>query len=150
MQKDEYDALIRRGILARIAFSGTEHPYIAPFMYVFDEHNLYFLSTRYGRKMDLFAKNPSVSVEIEEVTPDMSAYRFVTLQGKLAEVTDAEKMREIRSMFAERIAGKTVSANSLAALGYRPSDDPGKLVEEDRTMVWKLTTVRDIVALKES
>ena len=119
-------------------------------MYVFDEHNLYFLSTRYGRKMDLFAKNPSVSVEIEEVTPDMSAYRFVTLQGKLAEVTDAEKMREIRSMFAERIAGKTVSANSLAALGYRPSDDPGKLVEEDRTMVWKLTAVRDIVALKES
>ena len=129
---------------------GADHPYIAPFMYVFDEHNLYFLSTRYGRKMDLFAKNPSVSVEIEEVTPDMSAYRFVTLQGKLAEVTDAEKMREIRSMFAERIAGKTVSANSLAALGYRPSDDPGKLVEEDRTMVWKLTAVRDIVALKES
>ncbi|HJK12673.1 MAG TPA: pyridoxamine 5'-phosphate oxidase family protein, partial [Methanocorpusculum sp.] len=74
MQKDEYDALIRRGILARIAFSGTEHPYIAPFMYVFDEHNLYFLSTRYGRKMDLFAKNPAVSVEIEEVAPDMSAY----------------------------------------------------------------------------
>ena len=32
----------------------------------------------------------------------------------------------------------------------RPSDDPGKLVEEDRTMVWKLTAVRDIVALKES
>ena len=48
------------------------------------------------------------------------------------------------------MAGKTVSANSLAALGYRPSDDPGKLVAEDRTMVWKLTTVRDIVALKES
>lgn len=150
MRKDEYDALIRRGILARIAFSGTEHPYIAPFMYVFDEHNLYFLSTRYGRKMDLFAKNPAVSVEIEEVAPDMSAYRFVTLQGNLAEVTDTEKMREIRSMFAERIARKTVSANSLAALGYRPSDDPGKLVAEDRTMVWKLTTVRDIVALKES
>ena len=101
MQKDEYDAMIRRGILARIAFSGADHPYI-------------------------------------------------TLQGKLAEVTDAEKMREIRSMFAERIAGKTVSANSLAALGYRPSDDPGKLVEEDRTMVWKLIAVRDIVALKES
>lgn len=150
MPKAEYDALIRRGLLARIAFSGTDYPYIAPFMYVFDERNLYFLFTRYGRKMRLFAENPSVSVEIEEVAPDMSAYRFVTMQGKLAEVTDPGKVREIRRMFAERVVRGEISANGLAALGHHPSEDPMKVVEENRSMVWKLTGVRDIVALKES
>lgn len=149
MQKAEYDDLVRRGTVARIAFSGTEYPYIAPFLYVFDERNMYFLSTRYGRKMHLFAQNLAVSVEIEEVSPEMSAYRFVTMQGKLAEVTDPGKMREIRRMFAVRIIRKELAATSLAALGHHPSDDPRKLVEEDRSMVWKLTAVRNIVALKE-
>jgi hypothetical protein len=41
--------------------------------------------------MELFTQNPAVSVEIEHVAPDMSAYKFVTLQGKLSEVTDGNK-----------------------------------------------------------
>lgn len=50
MQKSEYDSLIRENVVSRIAFLGKEYPYIAPFLYVFDEKNLYFLSTRYGKK----------------------------------------------------------------------------------------------------
>ncbi len=150
MSKNEYDDLVRNGTVARIAFSGAKYPYIAPFMYVFDGRNMYFLSTRYGRKMSLFAENPAVSVEVEEIASDMSSYRFVTMQGNLAEVADPAKKQEIRKLFADRVVQKKVSPKSLAALGHNPSDNPLMIAEEDRTMVWKLTGVRDIVALKDS
>jgi len=50
--------------------------YIAPFMYVFDGKYLYFLSTKYGRKIEYFKSNPRVSVEIEEYAPDLSSFTF--------------------------------------------------------------------------
>ena len=148
MSRSEYDDLIRNCSLCRIAFCGEQYPYIAPFLYVFDSRHLYFLSTRYGRKMQLFAQNPLVSVEIEDVSPDMGYYRFVTLQGKLSEVTDEQKKADVRRMFAGKITGRQISVNGLAALGHRPADDPEAVVTEDRTMVWKLVDVVDIVALK--
>lgn len=150
MQKSEYDALVRNGTVARIAFSGEACPYIAPFMYVFDGKNMYFLSTRSGRKMSLFAENSAISVEVEEIASDMSSYRFVTMQGNLAEVADPAKKQEIRRLFADRVLQKKISPKSLAALGHNPSDNPLRIAEKDRTMVWKLTDVRDIVALKDS
>ena len=36
-------------------------------MYVFDKKYLYFLTSRYGRKMEYFAANPQVSVEMENI-----------------------------------------------------------------------------------
>lgn len=39
---------------------------MAPFIYVFDGKYPYFLSAKYGRKMDYFRSNPRDSVEIEE------------------------------------------------------------------------------------
>ena len=86
MTKAEYDALVERQYVSRIAFIGKGNPYIAPFMYVFDKKYLYFLSSRYGRKMEYFAANPQVSVEIEEYTPELSSFTFVSLQGMLREV----------------------------------------------------------------
>jgi hypothetical protein len=50
-------------------------------MYVFNGKYLYFLSTKYGRKMEYFTSSPNVSVEIEEYAPDLSAFTFVSLQG---------------------------------------------------------------------
>ena len=49
MTKTEYDALIDRQYISRIAFASCDNPYIAPFMYVFDKKYIYFLSTKYGR-----------------------------------------------------------------------------------------------------
>ncbi|HJJ50878.1 MAG TPA: pyridoxamine 5'-phosphate oxidase family protein [Methanocorpusculum sp.] len=150
MLKAEYDQLIRRNVISRIAFSGAEHPYIAPFLYVFDEKHLYFLSTRYGKKMKLFAENPLVSVEIEEVAPDMSNYKFVTLLGKLVEVTDAKRKLEVKTHFVQLITEKKISENSLQALGHSPADPPNNIVVEDRMMVWQLVDVKEIVALKNA
>lgn len=148
MSKSEYDSIIENNVISRIAFSGKDLPYVAPFLYVFDKKHLYFLSTRYGKKIKLFVNNPNVSVEIEEINPDMSSYRFITLQGKLMEVSDVKLKENIRRKFVSLIQNKKISPNSMYALGYLPSEKQETIVSEDRTMVWKLTEVNEIVALK--
>jgi len=148
MTKAEYDALIERQCVSRISFGACEHPYIAPFMYVFDKKYLYFLSTKYGRKMEFFAANPRVSVEIEEYTPDLSVFSFVSLQGMLEEVQDPAQKKKVRQQFVEMIARKKLSPHVLTALGHRNNDRPDVIVREERSAVWKLVGVKDIVALK--
>ena len=146
--KDEYDALIHRQYVSRIAFFGPENPYIAPFMYVFDGKYIYFLSTRYGRKIEYMKANPRVSVEIEEYSPDLSQFRFVSLQGSLEEVKNPERSLKVKEMFVEMVHKNRLSPHILTAFGYSAADDPGVLTREDRCVVWKLNGVTDIVALK--
>jgi len=148
MTKAEYDALIERQYVSRIAFIGDGYPYIAPFMYVFDKKYLYFLSSRYGRKMEYFAANPQVSVEIEEYTPDLSSFTFVSLQGMLREVQDPVQKTNVREQFAAMIKKRRLSSNVLSAFGYSPRDPVEVIVREERSAVWKLVGVKDIVALR--
>ena len=148
MKKEEYDELIREGYVSRIAFQGEKYPYIAPFMYVFDGSFLYFLSTKYGRKNDLFKKSPYVSVEVERYSADMSCYTFVTMQGRLVQEEDAITKKKVRKMFLNLIREHQLSHNILAALGHDPSDPVESILEEERSNIWKLTGVADIVALK--
>jgi len=148
MPKEEYDSLIRRQYVSRIAFGACEHPYIAPFMYVFDGRYLYFLSTKYGRKMDLFKSNPMVSVEIEEYAPDLSAFTFVSLRGSLEEVTDPSQKMQARERFVDMIREKGLSSQVLTAFGHTHHDAPEVILQEERSMVWRLVGVQDIVALK--
>lgn len=148
MEKQEYDRLIEKGYVCRIAFQGEKYPYIAPFLYVFDGNNLFFLSTKYGKKIEYFRKSPYVSVEIEKYTKDLSSYTFVTLQGYLEEEHDSIEKKIIREKFVDLIVGRNLSCNILAALGHSPLDPPAKIAEEERSLVWKLVGVKDLVALK--
>lgn len=148
MDKIEYDHLIEKGYVCRIAFQGEKYPYIAPFLYVFDGQFLYFLSTKYGKKMEYFRKSPYVSVEVEKYTKDLSSYTFVTMQGYLEEVADSIEKKLIREKFVELITNRKLSNNILAALGHSPEDPPESIAKEERSLVWKLTGVRDLVALK--
>jgi uncharacterized protein len=148
MPKAEYDSLIRRQHVSRIAFGACEHPYIAPFMYVFDGKYLYFLSTKYGRKIEYFKSNPKVSVEIEEYAPDLSAFTFVSLQGFLEEVQTPSQKKKVRKLFVDMIKNKNLSPRVLSALGHSPKEPIEALETEERSMVWKLVGVKDIVALK--
>ena len=148
MSKEEYDDLIREGYVSRIAFQGEKYPYIAPFIYVFDGTFLYFLATKYGRKHELFRKSPYVSVEIERYSPDMSCYTFVTMQGRLVHEEDAIAKKKVRKMFLDLIHEHRLSLNILAALGHDPADPVESILEEERSNIWKLTGVADIVALK--
>jgi uncharacterized protein len=148
MTKAEYDALIERQYVSRIAFIGNDHPYIAPFMYVFDKKYLYFLSSRYGRKMEYFASNPRVSVEIEEYAPDLSSFTFVSLQGMIEEIQDPAQKTIIREHFVAMVRKRQLSSQVLAAFGYSPRDPVEEIVRGERSAVWKLVGVKDIVALK--
>ena len=149
MDREEYDKLISENHISRIAFTGDIYPYMAPFMYVFNEEEkfLYFLSTKYGKKMDLFKKNPNVAVEIEKYSDDMSNYKFITLQGKIIEVKDESEKNEVIKSFINMIQNK-LSSKALAALGYSPNESPESLLNGDNTLLWKLIDVNKIVALK--
>lgn len=146
--KQDYDELIRDGYLARVAFQDTPFPYIAPFLYVFDGRYLYFMPTRYGKKIEMVRKNPNVAVYIEELSPDLAAHRFVTLRGRVEEVADEKKRREIRESFARMIEQKKLSHNILPVLGYGPEEGVSVITGDERTVVWRLVGVGEIVALK--
>ncbi len=148
MDKEEYDRLIAEGYLCRIAFQGDKYPYIAPFLYVFDGRFLYFLSTKYGKKIDYFRKSPYVSVEVERYSSDLSYYTFVTMQGRLEEVEDSIEKKLVRERFVDLIVGRHLSNNILGALGHSPEDPPEAIAREERSLVWRLTGVKDLVALK--
>jgi nitroimidazol reductase NimA-like FMN-containing flavoprotein (pyridoxamine 5'-phosphate oxidase superfamily) len=150
MEKEEYDRLISENYVSRIAFKGDAHPYVAPFLYVFDGHHLYFLSTRYGRKIQYFSQNPNVAVEIERFSKDMSSFTFVTLLGRLAEVTDRTDGRRVRQKFVNMITTKELSSNVVAALGHSPAEPLEAIVNENRSLIWKLESVDEIVALKNA
>ncbi len=148
MEKEEYDRLIKENYVSRIAFKGDSHPYVAPFLYVFDGHNLFFLSTKYGKKIQYFNENSNVAVEIERISPDLSSYTFVTLLGRLDEVTDIAEGRRVRQQFVTMIKTRGLSSNVFAALGHSPTEPLESIVNENRSLVWKLDRVGEIVALK--
>jgi nitroimidazol reductase NimA-like FMN-containing flavoprotein (pyridoxamine 5'-phosphate oxidase superfamily) len=148
MEKDEYDRLIAESYVSRIAFFGEQYPYIAPFLYVFDGSYMYFLSTKYGYKIRHFQRNPHVSVEVERYSPDLSSYTFVTLSGRLVEVDATDEKEAVRERFVRLIKDKKLSNRVLAALGHSPDEPLENLITEERSLVWKLTDVKEIVALK--
>ncbi|ADN36257.1 conserved hypothetical protein [Methanolacinia petrolearia DSM 11571] len=148
MEKEEYNRLIEEGYICRIAFQGEKYPYMAPFLYVFDGKFLYFLSTKYGRKNDLYRLNPYVCVEVERYSSDLSCYDFVTMQGYLVQEEDSITKKQVREMFVDMIVKNKLSPNILAALGHAPSDPIESIATEERSNIWKLTGVTDIVALK--
>lgn len=149
MKKREYDRLIDDEHVCRIAFKGDRYPYVAPFIYIFDGNFMYFLSTKYGKKIELFREDPHVSVEVERFAPDLSSYRFVTLRGRLVEVSDAEEKRAVKERFVDLIRRKSLSRNVLSALGHSPDDPLDSIAREERSLVWKLVEVEKIVGLKD-
>ena len=148
MEKEEYDELIRDGFMSRIAFNGREYPHVAPFLYVFDGKFMYFLPSRYGKKIKYFKRDPNVIVEVETYASDLSSYRFVTLIGTLVEVRDQNEKDKARQMFVDMIKDRGLSNKVMMALGHSPDEPLEAIKGEDRTMVWKLVDVREITALK--
>jgi len=53
-------------------------------------------------------------------------------------------------MFVNMIKKKNLSNKIMAALGHSPEDPLDSLITEERSFVWKLTHVHEIVALKNS
>jgi hypothetical protein len=72
----------------------------------------------------------------------------MSLQGDLEEITDSVLKEKIRRDFVDMMKKRNLSTTVLSALGYSPADPPEIIIREERTVVWKLKGVRDIVALK--
>ncbi|MCC7573403.1 MAG: pyridoxamine 5'-phosphate oxidase family protein [Candidatus Methanofastidiosum sp.] len=150
MEKVEYDKLISKQYLCRVAFRGDRYPYIAPLLYIFDGNNMYFLSTNYGKKISFFREYPYVLVEIEEYEKDFSDFSFMVLSGKLVQIDDEKNDQEIRKDFVKMIKQKNLSKNIMIALGHSSDEPLESLVNEKRSIVWKLTDVEEIKAFKKS
>ena len=152
MEKQEYDRLIEEEYICRIAFKGESHPHVAPFLYIFDGKFMYFLSTKYGKKVIHFRQNPAVTVEVERYSPDLSSFSFVALPGRLVEVEDLKIKCFVRESFVELIRKKNLSTNVLSALGHSPDEPVESLLTEGRNSVWKLVGVKagNISGLKHS
>lgn len=149
MEKSEYDRLIGEQYVCRIAFKGEAHPYIAPLLYVFDGKFMYFLSTKYGRKVEYFRDNPLVAVEVERYSYDLSNFSFVSLFGRLIQVENPEEKQRVREMFIEMIKRRRLSLNVLSALGHSPNEPLESIISEDRNIIWKLVDVKEIIGLKD-
>jgi len=152
MKKSEYDTLVEDSYICRIAFKGERHPYIAPFLYIFDGKFMYFLSTKYGKKLQYFKNNPYVTVEVERYAPDLSDFAFVSIPGCLKEVQDPEIKNTVRHKFVELIKERNLSPNVLSALGHSPDEPIEVLLTAERNIIWKLVgvNVSDILGLKHS
>jgi hypothetical protein len=150
MEKTEYDILISKQYLCRVAFRGDKYPYIAPLLYIFDGNHMYFLSTNYGKKISFFRDYPYVLVEIEEYEKDFSDFSFMVLSGKLVQIDDEKNDEEIRKDFIKMIKERNLSKNIMIALGHSSDEPLESLVNEKRSIVWKLTDVEEIKAFKKS
>jgi nitroimidazol reductase NimA-like FMN-containing flavoprotein (pyridoxamine 5'-phosphate oxidase superfamily) len=143
MTNHEIDTLIQNNCLCRIAFRGTKYPYIAPFQYAVINDTLYFHFTDYGNKMRLLDHDNAVCVEIEDLKPDLSEYRFVSLRGKLAIVHNAvEKQAAIHQMVEQ--GRNNLSPNFLAAHGIQKEEGWTALLSNNSLIVVKLEIMSTI------
>jgi nitroimidazol reductase NimA-like FMN-containing flavoprotein (pyridoxamine 5'-phosphate oxidase superfamily) len=148
MKKSEYDKLISKQYLCRVAFRGNKYPYIAPLLYIFDGNFMYFLSTNYGRKISYFREYPYVIVEIEDYEKNFSDFSFMILSGKIIEIKDEEEDLKIRKDFVKMLRDRNLSQNIMITLGHLPSEPFESIINEKRSIVWKLTDVEEIKAFK--
>ncbi len=56
----------------------------------------------------------------------------------------------LENAFVDLIRNKSLSKNVLAALGHSPDDELESIINEERSFVWKLVDVEDIIGIKSS
>ena len=89
-------------------------------------------------------------MQIERYSPDLSAFSFVALPGRLVQVEDAGQKRAVRERFVHLIKSKALSPNVLSALGHSPKEPVEVLLAGEKSSVWKLVGVKvdEILGLK--
>ncbi len=147
MSKAEINELIRSQHICRIVFGGTKYPYIAPFQYVVTNGSLYFHFTNYGRKIRYLKKKHKVCVEIERLSPDLSDYRFLVIQGELDIVDNENERKEIIQRLALEGEQK-LSKNFLGAHGLEKERGWSALAEHKNATVVKLVHIAEEIGLK--
>ena len=147
MSNREIQTVIQDQFLCRIAFHGKEHPYIAPFQYIFADNSLYFHFTNYGKKMRLLERDNRVCVEIEKYNADLSEYIFVVIRGTLEVVTDSEERKRVITKMTQE-GKRRLSTNFLFAHGFHPDEGWSAFSHEEPIVIVKLGNVKQVMGLK--
>lgn len=142
MKTQEIQKLVEDGLLCRIAFKGAKYPYIAPFQYVYLNGALYFHFTDYGRKIKLLKNDNRVCVEIENLQPDLSEYRFVSFRGNLKVVANSEERTTVIRKMREDGARK-LSQNFLAAHGLNVTEGWSSFTPDKPLVIVKLEIIEE-------
>jgi len=98
MDEDEIKDLLKNKSICRIAFIDEGYPYISPFQYVYFNKCLYFHFTDYGKKKNILLKNGNVCVSIEEFAPDLTSYKFISIQGNLKLIKDNKTSSRVNEL----------------------------------------------------
>ncbi|MBN2095139.1 MAG: pyridoxamine 5'-phosphate oxidase family protein [Candidatus Aenigmarchaeota archaeon] len=130
--------LIESNFLCRIAFGGSEFPYIAPFFYVLEKGRIYVIASNYGLKLALMESRPKVCLEIESNSGDFSSFFFVRLLGTISIVKDATEEKAVRMRFFKLFSSGKVSERALTAIGLLETDPPEAILETSQNLVWRL------------
>jgi len=146
MDKEEIKASIEKKNLCRIAFIDNNYPYISPFQYVLFNNSLYFHLTDYGKKKNILTKNTKVCVSIEDFSPDLSKYHFISIQGKLKLVEDQREKVEVVKRMIDR-AKNNFSTNFLSAHGFE-REIGWERIQAEGQLIYKLEEVGSRIGLK--
>ena len=146
MDEHEIKVALGKEKLCRIAFIDDEFPYISPFQYVNINNVLYFHFTDYGKKREILKKNNNVCVSIEHFEENLTEYYFISIQGKLILVEEAEEKEFVIHRMFEEARGQ-FSKNFLTAHGFE-KDKGWKAFESKDLIIYKLQEVGERIGLK--
>jgi len=146
MDEEEIKSSIEKKNLCRIAFIDDDYPYISPFQYVLYNNSLYFHFTDYGKKKEILSKNTNVCVSIEDFSPDLSKYHFISIQGSLKLVEKASEKVEVMKRMVNN-AKKIFSTKFLTAHGFEKDSGWDSFQTED-LLIYKLEEVGTRIGLK--
>jgi nitroimidazol reductase NimA-like FMN-containing flavoprotein (pyridoxamine 5'-phosphate oxidase superfamily) len=147
MSEAEIDQIIQKNALCRIAYLSGEYPYISPFQYAVVDGTLYFHFTDYGRKKAFLEQDSKVCVEIEDNSPDLARYCFISLRGHLSLVkSHEERLKVIRALVEN--AKIHFSPNFLAAHGFDKIDCWDAMVGQDSLKIIRLERIIEKIGLK--
>ena len=146
MDEVEIKQALQKANMCRIAFIDDKYPYISPFQYAYINNTLYFHFTDYGKKKEILKKNKNVCVSIEHLEEDLSAFYFISMQGKLDLVENEQEKLTILEQMVKN-ARMTYSQNFLSAHGYEKENEWDVLTKKDQ-ILYKFVQMREPIGLK--
>ena len=145
MSGAEVDDLLKSGRICRMALNDRPQPYIIPLDYVYVNGKIYFHFADYGKKMELFEKDPHVGVEIDRFNDGITRYESVTIMGTLSKVTDPGEKKAASEALINSVGIRGGEKNVAARHGYETMDE--KTLMAPGSVVLRLD-IKDFIALK--
>jgi len=136
MTPAEMERLLSEQKICRMALNDEPWPYIIALDYVYSDGEMYFHFADYGRKMDLIAKDPNVSVEVDNFCNDTTSFSTITLMGRLAKVTDSDEKKTAAIALRDNAEARGGAKNVAARHGFNDLDV--KTLTSRKSAVYKL------------